>query len=424
MKRTFHLVAAILVVVTVLGGFATPQPVEAAPTDLFFSEYVEGSGKNQALEIYNGTGSPVNLAAGGYKVWVLHNQENCNVSHEFLLKGTVASGGVFVLAHALADAGILAHADQTVYGDWFDGDDEVILSKSTGSLDIIGSLCQGMEWGTGLTSPKDHTLRRKGSIEAGDINSMDLFDPAVEWDGYPMDTFNGLGYHHLGAALDHFIYVPATIKGGDPSIPFLVAPKNGSAVGNLIPRFIFNSGTQPPNTGICVYSGWAAHPTSCLRYFDLNYSGPVIDWMITENLSEGATIFWRIGVIYNQDFNNPKYSQEWSFSTPTAGTFLDGPALLSPTNGSEVPSSPMTLTWQPSEGAVQYFAYFQPIEGNIAFRQGPTTNTYVNVSISSLIRNYGTGTTYKWWVSARNDYAWGPDSAKWQFTYTGPIPPP
>ena len=35
----------------------------AAPTELFFSEYIEGSSNNKALEIYNGTGAPIDLAA-------------------------------------------------------------------------------------------------------------------------------------------------------------------------------------------------------------------------------------------------------------------------------------------------------------------------------------------------------------------------
>ena len=34
----------------------------AASNDLFFSEYVEGSSNNKALEIYNGTGAPIDLA--------------------------------------------------------------------------------------------------------------------------------------------------------------------------------------------------------------------------------------------------------------------------------------------------------------------------------------------------------------------------
>ena len=35
-------------------------------TELFFSEYVEGSGFNKAIELYNGTGGAVDLAAGAY----------------------------------------------------------------------------------------------------------------------------------------------------------------------------------------------------------------------------------------------------------------------------------------------------------------------------------------------------------------------
>jgi predicted extracellular nuclease len=43
-------------------------PAEAVSADLFFSEYVEGTSNNKALEIFNGTGAPVDLAAGGYAV--------------------------------------------------------------------------------------------------------------------------------------------------------------------------------------------------------------------------------------------------------------------------------------------------------------------------------------------------------------------
>jgi predicted extracellular nuclease len=37
------------------------RAASAAPTELFISEYVEGSGNNKALEVYNGTGAPVTL---------------------------------------------------------------------------------------------------------------------------------------------------------------------------------------------------------------------------------------------------------------------------------------------------------------------------------------------------------------------------
>ncbi len=42
--------------------FITPFAL-AQPTELFISEYIEGSSNNKAIEIYNGTGAAVNLAS-------------------------------------------------------------------------------------------------------------------------------------------------------------------------------------------------------------------------------------------------------------------------------------------------------------------------------------------------------------------------
>ena len=45
---------------------AVAGPAAAQPTDLFISEYVEGSSNNKAIEFYNGTASAIDLAAGSY----------------------------------------------------------------------------------------------------------------------------------------------------------------------------------------------------------------------------------------------------------------------------------------------------------------------------------------------------------------------
>ncbi len=49
------------------------QRAQSAPTELFISEYIEGSGQNKALEIYNGTGAAVDLGALGYSVFFSFN---------------------------------------------------------------------------------------------------------------------------------------------------------------------------------------------------------------------------------------------------------------------------------------------------------------------------------------------------------------
>src|SRR5574341_1272071 len=170
------------------------QGAQAAPTELFFSEYIEGSSNNKALEIYNGTGAAVNLATGGYNVQMYFNG-SASAGLTINLTGSVASGDVYVLAQSSANATILAQADQTNGAGWFNGDDAVVLRKGTTAIDVIGQIGNNpsTEWGTGLTSTADNTLRRKSIIEAGDTNGSDAFDPSIEWDGLLTDTFGGLG---------------------------------------------------------------------------------------------------------------------------------------------------------------------------------------------------------------------------------------
>jgi hypothetical protein len=199
-RSLFVVVIAVLGLLALAG--ARVGPAEAMPAELFFSEYIEGTSNNKALEIFNGTGSPVNLPAGGYAV-TMHFNGNPNAGLTINLQGTVASGDVFVLAQSSASPAILAQADQTNSAGWFNGDDAVVLWKvtDTGSvmLDVIGQIGvdPGTEWGSGLQSTMDNTLRRKPSIEAGDPNGADAFDPSVQWDGFATDTFDGLGSHTI-----------------------------------------------------------------------------------------------------------------------------------------------------------------------------------------------------------------------------------
>src|SRR5262245_26382231 len=130
----------------------------AGPTELFFSEYIEGSSNNKALEIYNGTGSAIDLALGQYNVQMFFNG-SAAAGLTINLSGTVAAGDVFVLAQSSASATILAQADQTNGAGWFNGDDAVVLRKGTTVIDVIGQVGvdPGTEWGTGLASTADNT---------------------------------------------------------------------------------------------------------------------------------------------------------------------------------------------------------------------------------------------------------------------------
>ncbi len=171
-------------------------PAAAAPTGLLISEYVEGTSNNKALEIYNGTGAPIDLAAGGYNVQMFFNG-SASAGLTINLTGTVAQGDVFVLAQSSASSAILAAADQTNGAGWYNGDDAIVLREGGTIIDSIGQVGvdPGSEWGSGPTSTADNTLRRKPAVESGDATPTDAFDPSVEWDGFATDTFDGLGAH-------------------------------------------------------------------------------------------------------------------------------------------------------------------------------------------------------------------------------------
>ncbi len=163
-----------------------------ASADLYFSEYIEGSSNNKALEIYNSSRAAVNLS--NYKVEMYFNGSN-SAGLTIPLTGSIPAQGVFVLAHGSANATILAAANQTNSAGWYNGDDAVVLKNGNTIIDSIGQIGvdPGTEWGTGLTSTADNTLRRKTSITTGDTNASNAFDPSVEWDGYAQDTFDHLG---------------------------------------------------------------------------------------------------------------------------------------------------------------------------------------------------------------------------------------
>lgn len=163
-----------------------------ASAELYFSEYIEGSSNNKALEIYNSSASGVDL--GGHKVELYFNGSN-SAGLTINLTGNIPANGVFVLAHGSANATISATANQTNSSGWFNGDDAIVLKNGSAILDSIGQIGvdPGTEWGSAFTSTADNTLRRKTTIASGDTNATDSFDPAAEWEGYAQDTVDHLG---------------------------------------------------------------------------------------------------------------------------------------------------------------------------------------------------------------------------------------
>ncbi len=181
---------------TVLGLFLLLAGSALAQTsDLLISEYVEGSGDNQALEIYNGTPDAVNL--GGYAIDRYANGATAPSASVLLPDISLPPGGVYVVVNSLADTALLAMADMTDVEMVFSGNDALVLSYGGQPVDSIGRVGEdpGSFWGCNDGTTQNHTLIRLPSVCSGDTVIDDEFDPCLEWMFEAVDTFTSLGSH-------------------------------------------------------------------------------------------------------------------------------------------------------------------------------------------------------------------------------------
>src|SRR5690606_39190225 len=81
----------------------------------------------------------------------------------------------------------------------------------------------------------NNTIQRMDTVCAGDTDETDAFDPAIEWNGFPQDTFSGLGSHtaNCGAAMPNLSIDDVSIAEGNagefPTLTFTVTIDTTSA---------------------------------------------------------------------------------------------------------------------------------------------------------------------------------------------------
>ena len=184
-------------------GSCSPCEVTCA-TDLFYSEYYEGSyGNNKYVEIYNGTGAAVDLS--NYQVHRISNGGNWDEYTE-VLSGTLADGDVFVIANSQSIPEILAETDLTSALAYFNGDDAVGLSRNVDGnwqmIDVIGT--DGPDPGSGwdvagvTNATANHTLIRKADIcspNADWASSAGTNAANSEWIVMDADDYSNIGMH-------------------------------------------------------------------------------------------------------------------------------------------------------------------------------------------------------------------------------------
>ena len=191
-----------------VSGEETGNGSAGMPTDLFFSEYVEGSSNNKYLEIFNGTGASIDLS--DYEIRRFNNGGNDASGSTYALGGTLADGEVIVIANGSADiySGTVYSATDAEGATFFNGDDAIVLYKvsSQSEIDIFGQVeCDpGSAWSDGDHSTQNKTLRRKSSVisgvttnPTGECGPTSFETLTTEWDVFDQNTADGLGAHTI-----------------------------------------------------------------------------------------------------------------------------------------------------------------------------------------------------------------------------------
>ncbi len=158
-------------------GIASAQETHTY-SDLIISEYLEGSANNKAIEIYNGTGADVDLAA--YSLMKQTNGRG-DYKNEQVLTGTLADGETFVLVNSQASDELKALGDMTSNVTSFNGNDAVALFKSGEKIDEVGVFGDTTMWGENVT------LRR--IYGEGPTATYD----ETEWEEGDFDDYSDLG---------------------------------------------------------------------------------------------------------------------------------------------------------------------------------------------------------------------------------------
>ena len=164
-------------------------------TSLFFSEYIEGSSNNKALEIYNPTTAAIDLDS--FTVVRFNNGgTNASGTLNFPTGTMIAAGDVYVIGNSSAITGITSVSDITNAITFFNGDDAIVLYNNIAldTLDAIGEIGvdPGTNWTVGTGATSEFTLVRKNNITQG---TKDWAVGITKWDAFPQNTTDSLGTH-------------------------------------------------------------------------------------------------------------------------------------------------------------------------------------------------------------------------------------
>lgn len=330
------------------GGGTTPTPTGS---ELFISEYIEGSSNNKGLEIYNPTSSSVSLSA-----YSIQKQANGSGSwgSELSLSGSLAAGQTYVIIYSSASSTLQAKGNlvSSSAALTFNGNDAVGLFKNGSLIDVVGVFNSSATFGA------DVTLVRKPTVTTGNTTYT-----VSEWTSYAQDTFTYTGSHTVNGGTTG----GGSTGGGSTAAPTgYCASKGNSVADEWIQRVVFGSinNTSGSNGGYRDYTNLSTTVSKGTNQTITIYPA----WSGTI-YNEAYTVFidWNRDGDFN-DSNETVYSRSATNATSVSGTI-------------SVPSTASTGTTR-MRVSMKYNANSTSCE---TFSYGEVEDYYINVTGTSKI---------------------------------------
>ena len=294
----------------------TPQT-----SDLFISEYIEGSSNNKGIEIFNPTGASVDLSNYFVKLsrngsgWGMYDADTEESGFVYQLDGALANGDVLVIA---TDQATFQSDIQLSYPSvcHFNGDDAVGLFNNNSLIDAVGNPSEdpgsgwavaGIDNGTG-----EHTLIRKSSITEGNVDWASSAGSSAndsEWIVEDQNYFLNIGFHLFGDTGENL--GPTANAGQNQSVIFgSLVTLNGSASADPDGTIESYQWSQTAGTSVELSS-----MTEAVVTFTAPSSQDSLSFTLTVTDNEGATSSATAFVKTVQGIANTVFFSEWAEGT-------------------------------------------------------------------------------------------------------------
>lgn len=222
-------------------------------------------------------------------------------------------------------------------------------------------------------------------------------------------THNGNGLEDSTAA-SGTIYLPFTTLISVYDQPTPLYPPNGAVLNTLIPTFRWGMPYSNESRRLTACLGYSTNPNSIDCTYARLYEEET-QFQVWRNLKPATLYYWRVGYYQDNNEDGMIWSDIWQFKTGSNGVRLPAPTLLSPPDGSTLTRPELTFEGSAIAGSIEYmlsicrdwcYVYFSPVP---TFKlERPCTAPFDPVE-------------YSWHIAAKNDFAWGEDSASWDFLF-------